>query len=375
MSMGAKILRGAGWLLACLGVAAAFLGVQVVVLLFTQSLAYLLADLTANALGSKPTAALDLYLSLFVQIASLILFWWWWHRLEPRSFLRARRLPLDGAPAMRLKRIAGLVLLGVGMQLIVAVVLSLLTTVIPEMMRDYTQMVEDTGTSDLNVLSLVVLTLGAPLTEELTCRGVMLEFALRGICPAWRARWIRQSHAPRAPQSLDAPTPPGVSAPCDAPASHGAAAMPEPVTSHEAAATPEAVSTHKALAPHEAPHAAAGTPEMPAAPAQPVPLVRFAVAALVQALLFGLLHGNPIQTGYATIAGLVLAAVAWRTGRLAHSMLLHGVVNISSFAVTPLVNALGMLGDLGIVAGPLLMCAAGAWLFWSATRNPAPQAI
>ena len=81
MSMGAKILRGAGWLLVCLGAAAAFLGVQVVVLLFTQSLAYLLADLTANALGSKPTAALDLYLSLFVQIASLILFWWWWHRL------------------------------------------------------------------------------------------------------------------------------------------------------------------------------------------------------------------------------------------------------------------------------------------------------
>lgn len=362
MSMGAKILRGAGWLLACLGVAAAFLGVQVVVLLFTKSLAYLLADLTANALGSKPAAALELYMSLFVQLGSLVVFWWW-HRLEPRSFLRARRLPLDGAPAMCLKRIAGLVLLGVGMQLIVAVVLSLLTTVIPEMMRDYTQMVEDTGTSDLNVLSLVVLTLGAPLTEELTCRGVMLEFALRGICPAWRARWIRQSHAPRAPQSLDAPTPPGVSAPCEAPASHGAAAM------------PEAVSTHKALAPHEAPHAAAGTPEMPAAPSQPVPLVRFAVAALVQALLFGLLHGNPIQTGYATIAGLVLAAVAWRTGRLAHSMLLHGVVNISSFAVTPLVNALGMLGDLGIVAGPLLMCAAGAWLFWSATRNPAPQAI
>ena len=111
MSMGAKILRGAGWLLACLGVAAAFLGVQVVVLLFTQSLAYLLADLTANALGSKPAAALDLYLSLFVQIASLILFWWWWHRLEPRSFLRTRRSPLDGALTARLKRVAGLVLL------------------------------------------------------------------------------------------------------------------------------------------------------------------------------------------------------------------------------------------------------------------------
>ena len=155
--MGAKILRGAGWLLACLGVAAAFLGVQVAALLCTESLARALVELTARALGSKPTAALDLYLSLFVQIASLILFWWWWHRLEPRSFLRARRLPLDGAPAMRLKRIAGLVLLGVGMQLAVAVVLSLLTTVIPEMMRDYTQMVEDTGTSDLNVLSLVVL--------------------------------------------------------------------------------------------------------------------------------------------------------------------------------------------------------------------------
>ena len=50
--MGAKILRGAGWLLACLGVAAAFLGVQVVVLLFTQSLACLLADLTGERAGA-----------------------------------------------------------------------------------------------------------------------------------------------------------------------------------------------------------------------------------------------------------------------------------------------------------------------------------
>ena len=370
MSVGSKILRGAGWLLACLGVAAAFLGVQVAALLCTESLARALVELTARALGSKPAAALELYMSFFVQLGSLVVFWWWWHRLEPHSFLRARRSPLDGALTARLKRVAGLVLLGVGMQLIVAVVLSLLTTVIPEMMNEYAQMVEDTGTSDLNVLSLVVLTLGAPLTEELTCRGVMLEFALRSICPAWRNRWIRKPRSPQAPKDLDAPAAADAPAVCETP------------KASEAPHTCEAPTASNALAPHEEPEGTGTSASGPAAlpepvvlPERPVPVVRFAVAALVQALLFGLLHGNPIQTGYATIAGLVLAAVAWRTGRLAHSMLLHGVVNISSFAVTPLVNALGMLGDLGIVAGPLLMCAAGAWLFWSATRNPAPQAI
>lgn len=369
MSMGAKILRGAGWLLACVGAAAAFLGVQVVVLLFTQSLAYLLADLTANALGSKPAAALELYMSLFVQLGSFVVFWWWWHRLEPRSFLRARRLPLDGAPVMRLKRIAGLVLLGVGMQLAVAVVLSLLTVVIPEMMNEYAQMLEDSGSNDFNVLSLVVLALGAPLTEELTCRGVMLEFALRSVCPAWRNRWIRKPRSPQAPKDLDVP------AAADAPA-----VCETPKTSEEPH-TCEAPTASNALAPHEEPEGTgtsasgpAALPEPASVPERPVPVVRFAVAALMQALLFGLLHGDPIQTSYATIAGLVLAVVAWRTGRLAHSMFLHGVVNLSSFAVTPFVNVLGVLGDLGIVVGPLLMCAAGAWLFWDATRGPLPKA-
>jgi len=67
-------------------------------------------------------------------------------------------------------------------------------------------------------------------------------------------------------------------------------------------------------------------------------LPSFALANIVQALLFGFIHLNFIQGAYAFMIGLLLGYVAHRTGSLLLSMVLHICFNSSSFilqAVSP----------------------------------------
>ena len=57
-------------------------------------------------------------------------------------------------------------------------------------------------------------------------------------------------------------------------------------------------------------------------------------AIWVSALAFGLFHLNLYQFFYATAAGLILAGVALKTGKIWHTMVLHAIVNLSSAALT-----------------------------------------
>ena len=67
-------------------------------------------------------------------------------------------------------------------------------------------------------------------------------------------------------------------------------------------------------------------------------LPSFALANIMQALLFGFIHMNFIQGAYAFMIGLLLGYVAHRTGSLLLSIVLHICFNSSSFilqAVSP----------------------------------------
>ena len=59
----------------------------------------------------------------------------------------------------------------------------------------------------------------------------------------------------------------------------------------------------------------------------------FMAANLIQALLFGLYHGNVIQGIYAFIFGLLLGFIAIKTDSLIIGMLLHMIINGSLYIV------------------------------------------
>lgn len=62
---------------------------------------------------------------------------------------------------------------------------------------------------------------------------------------------------------------------------------------------------------------------------------RFWVANIIQALAFGILHGNIVQGIYAFLLGLVLGYLYGKYRNIWLCMLLHGAMNLSSYLVTP----------------------------------------
>lgn len=57
------------------------------------------------------------------------------------------------------------------------------------------------------------------------------------------------------------------------------------------------------------------------------------LAILLQALLFGVYHGNVVQGAYATFMGIILGAVACKFKSIVPAMLLHLTVNVSLYFV------------------------------------------
>ena len=362
-----RMVRGTGWFAACAGVVAVYLASSVVAYLLVGSLCSLLGEATAPALGMEAGGATNMYLTLAMQLVSLVVFGLWWRWLRPRSFLASRMVPLDHTHAATARRVGGIVLLGVGLQVLISFMLSLVAIFFPASIEEYAGVMEESGTNVFNVLSVVVVALGASLTEELTCRGVMLEFALRAVCPEWRARWRRPERRPKPPVAVGVTQEDfSVSPSTDGGLSCGG--LPTPVGPAGAAGSAEAV-VPAAAKPADAGQVAEVITPKPAD--APVPWKRFAVAAAVQALAFAWLHGNIVQGAYAFVIGLIFATVAWRTGRLRYNMLLHLSINLSSYALSALLDVLSWGGTFGVVIVPAAACAVGAWLFW---RGSEPSA-
>lgn len=62
---------------------------------------------------------------------------------------------------------------------------------------------------------------------------------------------------------------------------------------------------------------------------------RFWVVNFIQALAFGILHGNWVQGAYAFLLGLLLGYIYGKYRNIWLCMLLHGAMNLSSFVVAP----------------------------------------
>ena len=86
---------------------------------------------------------------------------------------------------------------------------------------------------------------------------------------------------------------------------------------------------------------------------------RFWAANVLQALMFGLLHGNLVQGTYAFFTALMLGLVYRRYGRVAPCVGLHLALNASSYLVSVLPLSLAGIAALGVLLAGVGWLAAG----------------
>lgn len=75
------------------------------------------------------------------------------------------------------------------MQVVISYLCDGVLSLLPEVAADYSELVEETGLGDTNLLAVLTTVLGAPFCEELLVRGIIFEFSLRAFNPQCRPLW------------------------------------------------------------------------------------------------------------------------------------------------------------------------------------------
>lgn len=257
------MLNALVWALACFGVVAADIALSIV--LFSA------LDIV-SALTGFPIDNLDIqWFQAAAQTASFLMALLWWRYLWPRSFMARRQgeRPLGGGANAAWKRIACVVVIGLSMQVVINYLCDGVLSLLPEVAADYSELVEETGLGDTNLLAVLTTVLGAPFCEELLVRGIVFEFSLRAFNPQCRPLWKRRCRA----SAQD-----GAMVPWAAPSTWG-----------------------------------------------------IATAVVLQAAIFGFMHMNWVQGCYAGAAGLIFGWVLVTTGKLRYTILLHFAFNAGSY--------------------------------------------
>ena len=170
------------WVASLAGVVATDMMIQIVF----SAVGMMLIELAAQAgvLPQAQAAALIDSLTPIVvltQAVRIVAMWPWWRHVARSTLVpRAESLP---PLKLRLGSVAGLVLLGVGLQFVLGVALTLILPLFPDVMDEYTELMDSAGagSSDFSLLSVLSVTVLAAVGEEIVCRGVMLEYALRAV--------------------------------------------------------------------------------------------------------------------------------------------------------------------------------------------------
>lgn len=260
------MLNALVWALACFGVVAADIVLSMVL--------FSVLDIV-SALTGFPIDNLDIqWFQAVAQTASFLMALLWWRYLWPRSFIARWQgeRPLGGGVRSAWKRIACVIVIGLALQVVVGYVTDAVLSLLPEAAADYSELVEETGLGDTNLLAVLTTVLGAPFCEELLVRGIVFEFSLRAFNPQCRPLWKRRRRAIAQE---------GAMVPWAAPSTWGIAA-----------------------------------------------------AIVLQAAIFGFMHMNWVQGCYAGAAGLIFGWVLVTTGKLRYTILLHFAFNAGSYFMT-----------------------------------------
>lgn len=170
------------WVASLAGVVATDMMIQIIF----SAVGMMLIELAAQA-GVLPraqaAALMDSLTPIVVltQAVRIVAMWPWWRHVARSTLVpRAESLP---PLKLRLGSVAGLALLGVGLQFVLGVALTLILPLFPDVMEEYTELMDSAGagSSDFSLLSVLSVTVLAAVGEEIVCRGVMLEYALRAV--------------------------------------------------------------------------------------------------------------------------------------------------------------------------------------------------
>lgn len=191
----AEVRGGAGaghvakWLLAAVGAAVAYLAAQVVGAVVVLVGQYA----SAAAAGSGTWWALDdlALASTAGTLLGLALAVSWWLCLRRRALLR-KKVAVPARPGRVALLACAILALGVALQIAISAALSLVLPLFPDVMAAYDELMDLAGVSgEIDLLTCIDTALFAPIAEEALCRGVILEFALRALCPELQGRWAR----------------------------------------------------------------------------------------------------------------------------------------------------------------------------------------
>ncbi len=195
------------------------------------------------------------------QLVAILVFGLWYY------FAYGKRKRPEDAAKPGVKHLLLIVVLGVAAQFAISSLLSMIEIFVPSALEEYEELMEMAGIGETTVLTLISTAILAPLSEELTCRGVIYRLAAK-ISP------------------------------------------------------------------------------------------RFWVANIVQALAFGILHGNLIQGAYAFALGLALGLVYRQFQNIWLCMLLHASMNLSSILVEPFYTLIPDSAEVPVLAVTMLVAAA-----------------
>ena len=137
----------------------------------------------ADATDSAFAMSVMSFLGEFTALAGIALLW---RRMAGRSFISRRAIGKRDPGEVALL-VVGAALFGLGVQLGLNAIMSLVFTALPALGEAYREhMTSVTGGADANLLNFLSSAVGAPFAEETLLRGVVLECLLRAFSPTWR---------------------------------------------------------------------------------------------------------------------------------------------------------------------------------------------
>ena len=187
---GSRVWGTCKWLLAMAGVFGAYLLIQVVTMGLGSVVVGVAAALSTgdyeSFVESPAFSNMVLGLSVVAQLAIIAVFLPMWRRMRPGSFV-VRREAVAPSGVSFAKSLALLLVIGVSAQFFVGGILEIVELLFPEAMAEYSELMEDTSVGVFAIVSALSIAVLAPINEEIVCRGVMLECAMRAMSPGWNA--------------------------------------------------------------------------------------------------------------------------------------------------------------------------------------------
>lgn len=187
---GSRVWGTCKWLLAMAGVFGAYLLIQVVTMGLGSVVVGVAAALSTgdyeSFVESPAFSNMVLGLSVVAQLAIIAVFLPMWRRMRPGSFV-VRREAVAPSGVSFAKSLASLLVIGVSAQFFVGGILEIVELLFPEAMAEYSELMEDTSVGVFAIVSALSIAVLAPINEEIVCRGVMFEYAMRAMSPGWNA--------------------------------------------------------------------------------------------------------------------------------------------------------------------------------------------